>query len=78
MRRGGALFILLGAVLVGMIIKWFDWLYERGKTEQNRYKAAILHGFYLSTVFNMIILAREGIDSFASHVVFFGIILAPI
>jgi len=29
---GGVLFIPLGAVLVGVIIKWFDWLYERGKT----------------------------------------------
>ncbi|CDG47836.1 ECA oligosaccharide polymerase [Serratia symbiotica] len=71
---GGALFIPLGAVLVGMIIKWFDWLYERGKTEPNRYKAAILHGFCFGAVFNMIVLAREGVDSFVSRVVFFGII----
>ena len=28
---GGALFIPLGAIVVGLIIKWFDWLYELGK-----------------------------------------------
>ena len=57
---GGALFIPLGAILVGMIIKWFDWLYELGKTEPNRYKAAILQGFCFGAVFNIIVLAREG------------------
>lgn len=71
---GGALFIPLGAILVGMIIKWFDWLYELGKTEPNRYKAAILQGFCFGAVFNMIVLAREGVDSFVSRVVFFCII----
>ncbi|MDN6072559.1 MAG: ECA oligosaccharide polymerase, partial [Enterobacterales bacterium] len=30
---GGVAFIPLGAVAVGMIIKWFDWLYEKGKRE---------------------------------------------
>ncbi len=35
---GGALFIPLGAILVGMIIKWFDWLYELGKTEPTAIK----------------------------------------
>lgn len=71
---GGALFIPLGAILVGMIIKWFDWLYELGKTEPNRYKAAILQGFCFGAVFNIIVLAREGVDSFVSRVVFFCII----
>ncbi len=56
---GGALFIR-SAILVGMIIKWFDWLYELGKTEPNRYKAAILQGFCFGAVFNIIVLAREG------------------
>lgn len=42
---GGALFIPLGAIVVGLIIKWFDWLYELGNRETNRYKAAILHSF---------------------------------
>ena len=33
---GGVLFIPLGAIVVGLIIKWFDWLYEQGKAESNR------------------------------------------
>ena len=71
---GGAAFIPLGAVAVGMIIKWFDWLYELGKADSNRYKAAILQSFCFGAVFNMIVLAREGVDAFASRVVFFCII----
>jgi len=71
---GGVLFIPLGAVAVGLIIKWFDWLYEKGQQEENRYKAAILQSFCFGAVFNMIVLAREGLDAFASRVVFFCII----
>ncbi len=68
---GGVWFILPGAVAVGLIIKWFDWLYELGNRESNRYKAAILHSFCFGAIFNMIVLAREGVDSFVSRVVFF-------
>ncbi|WP_338564611.1 ECA oligosaccharide polymerase [Erwinia sp. E_sp_W01_6] len=73
---GGAWFIPLGAVAVGMIIKWFDWLYEKGQQETNRYKAAVLQSFCFGAVFNMIVLAREGLDAFASRVVFFCLIFA--
>ncbi|HDH9217096.1 TPA: ECA oligosaccharide polymerase, partial [Escherichia coli] len=38
---GGVVFIPLGAVVVGLIIKWFDWLYQQGVNESNRYKSAI-------------------------------------
>lgn len=68
---GGLWFIPLGAVVVGLIIKWFDWLYQQGLQESNRYKAAILHSFCFGAIFNMIVLAREGVDSFVSRVVFF-------
>ena len=71
---GGALFIPLGAVVVGLIIKWFDWLYELGRHEPNRYKAAVLQGFCFGAVFNIIVLTREGLDSFVSRVVFFCLI----
>jgi WzyE protein. len=71
---GGAWFIPLGAVVVGLIIKWFDWLYVLGNQETNRYKAAILHSFCFGAIFNMIVLAREGLDSFVSRVVFFLVI----
>ncbi|WP_031523759.1 ECA oligosaccharide polymerase [Siccibacter colletis] len=71
---GGVWFIPLGAVAVGLIIKWFDWLYVRGIAEPNRYKAAILHSFCFGAIFNMIVLAREGLDSFVSRVVFFMLV----
>ena len=71
MVMGGLWFIPLGAVAVGLIIKWFDWLYQQGLQETNRYKAAILHSFCFGAIFNMIVLAREGLDSFVSRVVFF-------
>ncbi|WP_312270033.1 ECA oligosaccharide polymerase [Pseudescherichia sp.] len=71
---GGVWFIPLGAVVVGLIIKWFDWLYELGNRESNRYKAAILHSFCFGAIFNMIVLAREGLDAFVSRVVFFLVV----
>ena len=71
---GGSWFILPGAVVVGLIIKWFDWLYVLGNEETNRYKAAILHSFCFGAIFNMIVLAREGLDSFVSRVVFFMVV----
>ncbi len=71
---GGIWFIPLGAVLVGFVIKWFDWLYDAGKAEENRYKGAILQAFCFGAVFNIIVLAREGVDSFVSRVVFFSLI----
>ncbi|VEA71194.1 putative common antigen polymerase [Serratia rubidaea] len=61
-------------MVVGLIIKWFDWLYELGRYEPNRYKAAILQGFCFGAVFNIIVLTREGLDSFVSRVVFFCLI----
>ncbi|KMJ45648.1 common antigen polymerase [Xenorhabdus khoisanae] len=71
---GGVFFIPLGAIAVGLLIKWFDWIYEAGKQETNRYKAAILQAFCFGAIFNMIVLAREGVDSFVSRVVFFCIV----
>lgn len=68
---GGVWFIPPGAIVVGFIIKWFDWLYTRGNEEPNRYKASILHSFCFGAIFNMIVLAREGGDAFVSRVVFF-------
>ncbi|MGE4388053.1 MAG: WzyE family oligosaccharide polymerase, partial [Citrobacter sp.] len=51
-----------------------DWLYELGNREAYRYKAAILHSFCFGAIFNMIVLAREGLDSFVSRVVFFLVV----
>lgn len=71
---GGVFFIPLGAIAVGLIIKWFDWLYEMGRNESNRYKSAILQAFCFGAIFNIIVLAREGVDSFVSRVVFFCLV----
>lgn len=71
---GGVLFIPLGAIAVGLVIKWFDWVYELGKNDSNRYKAAILQAFCFGAVFNIIVLTREGVDSFVSRVVFFCLV----
>lgn len=37
--------------------------------EPNRYKAAIMQAFCFGAIFNIIVLAREGVDSFVSRVV---------
>ncbi|MCZ4059637.1 ECA oligosaccharide polymerase [Pantoea sp. LMR881] len=73
---GGVWAIPLGAVAVGMIIKAFDALYTRGRNETNRYSGAVLQSFCFGAVFNMIVLAREGLDAFGSRVVFFCVIFA--
>uniref|UniRef100_A0A3B0LZR9 ECA polymerase n=1 Tax=Arsenophonus endosymbiont of Trialeurodes vaporariorum TaxID=235567 RepID=A0A3B0LZR9_9GAMM len=71
---GGVIFIPIGAIGVGLIIKWFDWLYEKSKIQINRYKAVILQVFCFGAIFNIIVLIREGVDSFVSRVVFFGLV----
>ena len=71
---GGWWFIPLGAIVVGLILKGFDTLYERGKAASDRYRSAILQSFCFGAVFNMIVLAREGVDAFVSRVVFFGLV----
>lgn len=73
---GGVGFIPLGAIAVGMLMKGFDNLYARGRNETNRYSGAVLQSFCFGAVFNMIVLAREGLDAFGSRVVFFCIIFA--
>ncbi len=71
---GGVWFILPGAIAVGLIIKGFDTLYRRGRDADNRYSGAIMQSFCFGAVFNMIVLAREGLDAFGSRVVFFALI----
>lgn len=71
---GGVGFIPLGAVVVGLIIKGFDTLYERGTAAGDRYRASLLQSFCFGAVFNMIVLAREGLDAFVSRVVFFCLV----
>lgn len=68
---GGVWILIPGAVLVGLIIKGFDALYYRARHETNRYNAAVLNSFCFGAVFNLIVLAREGLDAFGSRIVFF-------
>ncbi len=63
---GGVWFVPLGAVAVGLIIKWFDWLYELGNRENNRYKAAILHSFCFRRYLQHDSAGARGLDSFGS------------
>ena len=46
--------------------------------ETNRYKAAILLVSAFGAIFNMIVLAREGLDSFVSRVVFFMVVFGSV
>lgn len=71
---GGVWFIPLGAIAVGLLMKGFDNLYQQGREASNRYNSAILQSFCFGAVFNMTVLAREGLDAFGSRVVFFGVI----
>ena len=71
---GGGWALVPGALLVGLLIKGFDSLYYRARQEPNRYTAALINSFCFGAVFNMIVLAREGLDAFGSRVVFFALI----
>ncbi|MFP3014198.1 MAG: ECA oligosaccharide polymerase [Arsenophonus sp.] len=71
---GGVIFIPIGAIVVGLIIKWFDWIYEKSKIESNFYKSVIMQTFCFSTIFHIIVLVRDGVDSFISRLVFFSLV----
>ncbi|KGD80147.1 common antigen polymerase [Tatumella morbirosei] len=71
---GGVWLLIPGAVLVGFIIRGFDYIYRRAMQESNRYTAAVLNSFCFGAIFNLIVLAREGLDAFGSRIVFFSVI----
>lgn len=71
---GGFWFIVPGAVVTGLIIKGFDRLYQHARRENNRYNAALIYSFCFGAIFNLIVLAREGLDSFISRVAFFALV----
>ncbi len=71
---GGIGFIPAGAIVVGLIIRGFDWFYQQGKLSSNRYNGAIVQSFCFGALFNLIVLAREGLDSFVSRMVFFSFV----
>lgn len=71
---GGITILPFGAIVIGLIIKWFDWLYEKGKHDVNRYRGAIFQSFCFGAIFNLMVLVREGTDAFVSRIVFFSIV----
>ncbi|MED5631525.1 WzyE family oligosaccharide polymerase, partial [Enterobacter hormaechei] len=50
-------------------------LYPLGNDETNPYQAAVLHSFCFGDIINMIALARVGLVSFVSSVVYFMVVL---
>lgn len=73
---GGPLAFVVGAVVVGALLRGLDRLYELGRVEGSRGGVALVMGYCLGAVFNVIILVREGIDAFVSRMVFFSVIFA--
>lgn len=73
---GGVAAIPIAAIAVGLIIKWFDWLYAQGRKEVNRYKGAVMQAFCFGAIFNLIVLAREGFDAFCSRILFYIVVFA--
>lgn len=71
---GGVWFIPLGAIVVGFIVKGFDWLYSIAEMDRNRYSAAVLYSYCFGAIFNFIILVRDGFDAFVSRMVFFTLV----
>jgi enterobacterial common antigen polymerase len=69
---GGGWAIVPGAVIVGLIIKIFDWLYYESLQRSASFASAILQSYCFGAIFNLIVLVREGMDAFGSRIVFFS------
>nr|WP_232534512.1 ECA oligosaccharide polymerase [Mycoavidus sp. B2-EB] len=71
---GGAWSFVFGAMVVGLIIKWLDGLYTAARHAQNRYTGATMQAFCFGLLFHLVVLAREGLDSFVSRLGFYCLI----
>lgn len=71
---GGIYSVPLGAIIVGFIIKILDVIYMMSKMISDHYISLLLELFCFSTTFNIIIMVREGLDAFISHMMFFCLI----
>lgn len=69
---GGGSAIVLGGVIVGQIIKLFDWLYNSSQQQPTSYTSAIIQSYCFGAIFNLIVLVREGMDAFGSRLIFFS------
>lgn len=73
---GGLLAVVLGALVCGLIIRWFDWLHDSTRHGPNQYRDIVVKAFCFGSLFNIIVLVREGLDSFVSRFVFFFAVFA--
>ena len=61
---GGGLLMRVGGIVVGVMTKWLEWVYEVGKGEGNGYKGGILESLWLGGMLNMMVVGGEGVDWF--------------
>ena len=73
---GGVLAVVLGALACGLIIRWFDWLHDSTRHGANQYRDVVVKAFCFGSLFNIIVLVREGLDSFVSRFVFLFVVFA--
>lgn len=73
---GGVLAVVLGGLVCGLIIRWFDWLRDSTRHGANQYRDIVVKAFCFGSLFNIIVLVRDGLDSFVSRFVFFFVVLA--
>ncbi len=71
---GGAWFFVLGAMMVGLIIRGLDGLYRSARDTQSRYTSATIQAFCFGLLFHIVILVREGLDSFVSRFGFYCLV----
>lgn len=68
---GGLPGVLLGAGASGLIVRGFDRLLDSANQGADRYGDAVVKAFCFGSLFNLIVLVREGLDSFVSRFVIY-------
>lgn len=71
---GGGWALLPGALITGVIIRIFDGIYQGSFRAGSIYVDAVMKSFCFGAIFNLIVLAREGLDAFGSRISFFTFI----
>ncbi|GAB3249841.1 TDP-N-acetylfucosamine:lipid II N-acetylfucosaminyltransferase [Kineosporia babensis] len=66
---GGLGAVAAVAASTGSVVRVFDTVLEKASRPQERPGDAVLTAFALSSAFNLVVLAREGLDSFVSRTV---------
>lgn len=61
-------------MMVGLIIRGLDGLYRVARYAQNRYTSATMQAFCFGLLFHIVILVREGLDSFVSRLGFYCLV----